>query len=141
MHQHTRDRIEKVRQWLGDNGPIQTENSHELAELIGIRGVEMIWVLNTVRRPWWIETEGWTIPFVPKGVGLKTWSIAYQTDETALLRNGNAVKSAEVETHLRNNRAGLELEARLATGVAKQKAQILATTTRAAIELIDAIKP
>jgi len=137
----TLNRINKTKVYLEQQGPIQVDNVQIAARQIGIRTPELIRILSIVRSPWWIENYGWTIPFVPKGVGPKTYSVEHTIGKTKRLRKGNAIKTNETETHLRRNLAGLELEARLATGNDQRKAQILAATTKAALSLIDLGSP
>jgi hypothetical protein len=133
--------ITSVHDYLDQHGPIQVENVYGLAKKIGVGSQDLTRVLSIVRSPWWIETQGWTVPYVSKGMGIKLYSVEDTSGKTSRLRNGNRLKSAETETHLRRNLAGLRLEASLASpGLEKQKATILATTTKAAIDLIDAIK-
>lgn len=140
MRRSTRQRIQLVHDFLVQNGPITVDNIQQAAGMIGLPSDYLTRTLAIVRDDRWIDDKGWTIPFVAKGIGPKVYSVEETAGATQLLRNGNQRKSDEVETHLRRSLAGLKLEARLATpGVDKQKAQILATTTKAALDLIDLI--
>jgi hypothetical protein len=129
--------VRHVHDHLDQHGPLRVDNVWQAAQAIGIDTSALVRVLALVRSPEWIEVYGWTIPFVRKGPAVKSYSVAYVTGQTSLLRNGNQIKADETETHLRRSLAGLKLEAKLATGADQRKAQILATTAEAALTLID----
>jgi hypothetical protein len=136
MHAVTLARIQRVYDYLDANGPIYVLNVEEAAHKMNMDGRALTHVLAIVRSPWWIEAQGWTVPFVSKGLATKTYSVEHTAGQTIRLRNGNQRKSDEVETHLNRNLAGLQLEAKLASGRSQQKAQILAVATEAALKLI-----
>ena len=136
----TLSRIMLVKRYLEANGPVQAQNVWAVARAIGIGSQQLTQVLAIVRSPEWIADNGWTIPYVSKGLATKVYSVERTRGQTGRLRRGNKIKSSETETHLRRNLAGLKLEAKLATGVAQQKALVLATTTEAALTMIDQLK-
>jgi hypothetical protein len=133
-------KIKKVQMYLEKHGPVYTfKNVDQAARRMGMDGATLTRVLSIVRSPEWIEAYGWTIPYVNKGRGLKTYSVEHTRGETALLDEGNFRKAQETETHLRRSLAGLKLAARLATGVDQKKAQILATTAEIALRMVDEV--
>lgn len=141
MRHATLARINYVRDYLAKHGPLQVDNLYQVARQVGMDTQTLTRVLGVVRSPEWIATHGWTIPYVKKGTGRKVYSAVLATANVPALREGNGIKTMEVETHLRRSLAGLDLETRIATGVEQQKAMILATTTKAALAMIDQITP
>ncbi len=141
MRKQTKDLIDKVKTYLETHGPVVADNRYQAARQIGVSSYHLHRVVTIVRSPEWIDQHHWTIPFVSKGIGPKTYAVASLRAPVDALVAGNKTKTSEVETHMRRNLAGLQLEASFATGQQKRKAQILAVATESALKMIDLARP